>query len=344
MCQDHGLSRRSLLRGAGVLAAAGVLAGRDLPSSAAVLRRPKASPRPVTFAGTSAFSNAMHIPSSFSEYTASMDAHLYQATLNNVDILWWTDHAERMDAYDYWCTVHFTSLDGEKPIPGQGTKLWAWQRRKTGPLASRSRGGIVTQPCSPNDPVSGGAMSLTAQSTSRTLAKYGYLAAMEEYKDNLGGQSVSIDVMLDPGWSRGYLEIQIPTSYHQASGGNGAGSYALSYQIVPSGTRHAVAQGRTGIVTIPVVADGHTWTTVTITPQDDIAALWPSLDSRDFALYEVLLFAASTGDLVSGYFDYLRFERTLDGGELFDQQASMMQALAGKYPAVAQQQGLEVSW
>ena len=275
----------------------------------------------------------MHIHSSFSEYTASMDAHLYQATLNNVDILWWTDHAERMDAYDYWCTVHFTSLDGEKPIPGQGTKLWAWQRRKTGPLASRSRGGIVTQPCSPNDPVSGGAMSLTAQSTSRTLAKYGYLAAMEEYKDNLGGQSVSIDVMLDPGWSRGYLEIQIPTSYHQASGGNGAGSYALSYQIVPSGTRHAVAQGRTGIVTIPVVADGHTWTTVTITPQDDIAALWPSLDSRDFALYEVLLFAASTGDLVSGYFDYLRFERTLDGGELFDQQASMMQALAGKYPA-----------
>ena len=93
-------------------------------------------------------------------------------------------------------------------------------------------------------------------------------------------------------------------------------------------------------MTIPV---GTPWQTVTITPEQDIAALWPSLDPRDFALWKLQLNAVSTGGAVSGYFDYLRFTRTLTGGELFTQQQSMMQDLAGTYPGVTQQQGLEVS-
>jgi hypothetical protein len=237
----------------------------------------------------------MHIHSSFSEYQGSMDAQLAQAALNGVDVCWWTDHAERMDARDYWCTVHCTSLSGEKPTKGQGTKPWVWKQQQSGPNGTASAGGIVTTPCSPNDPVAGGAISLAAQSTSTAVAKYGYLATLEQYRCNLTGQSVSVDVMLSPGWEAGFLEIHIATSWH------GLGAYTLSYRIVPGGVQARTAQGRTGIVTLPVAADGSTWTTVTITPQDDIAALWPLLDSRDFGLYEVTLSAASTGDLVSGY-------------------------------------------
>jgi len=96
-------------------------------------------------------------------------------------------------------------------------------------------------------------------------------------------------------------------------------------------------------MTCPVTADGATWTKVTITPSQDIAALWPDLDYRDFALWELYLNAASTGDLVSGYFDYLNFDRTVSGGEFFSQQAEMISALSAAYPAVTAQQGLEVS-
>ena len=35
---------------------------------------------------------AMHIHSSFSEQYGSMDGQLYQAALNAVDVLWWSDH------------------------------------------------------------------------------------------------------------------------------------------------------------------------------------------------------------------------------------------------------------
>jgi hypothetical protein len=47
---------------------------------------------------------------------------------------------------------------------------------------------------------------------------------------------------------------------------------------------------------------------------------------------------------VSGYFGHLQFTRSLDGGQLLTQQQAMMASLGAKYPAVAQLQGLEISW
>jgi hypothetical protein len=346
MCDDHapGLSRRQFLHGAGALAAAaGVLdrVPRRLP--------PRSPARPAALDGTLlAYSMAMHIHSSFSEQSGSMDGQFYQAAANGVDVLWLTDHDHRMDGVNYRKTVHFTSLTGEKGGPGQGG-AWQWQESTSGPVSSASAGKIVTTPCSPRDPVAGGALQLTVQARGAGTAKLGFYAdsqsAAWNYRDNLTGQSLSIDVMLSPGWAKGYLELLIDTSYHEASAGRPAGLYSLSYRIVPAngqpGTR--VAQGNQGVMTCPVTADGHTWTTVTITPSSDIAALWPDLDYRDFALWELFLTAASTGDLVSGYFDYLNFNRTISGGEFFSQQADMITALSAEYPAVTAQQGLEVS-
>jgi hypothetical protein len=351
MCDDHagtagppaGLTRRHVVGGAAALAAVAALGRRAprLPLRSAI--------RPVANNGTSAYSMAMHIHSSFSEQSGSMDCQLYQAALNSVDVLWWTDHDHRMDGLDYRDVVHFTSLTSEKGGAGQGG-AWTWARRESGPLSSTSGGGIVTSPSSPNDPVVGGSMRLAAKSsTTGTAATYGYYANCKpagwNYRDNLTGQSLSIDVLLTSSWSGGYLELLIDTSYHEASGGRPAGPYSLSYQFTPSGTAHKTASGNKGTITIPVTpASPGDWTTITINPSDDIAGLWPDLDYRDFALWELTLSAVSTGDLVSGYFDYLRFDRTVSGNAFLGQQAEMMAALASKYSSVTQQQGLEVSW
>ena len=346
MCDDHppGLSRRQFLHGAGALAATAGLLGQ-VPR-----RLPLGSPaRPATLDGTlRAYSMAMHIHSSFSEQSGSMDSQFGQAAANGVDVLWLTDHDHRMDGANYRKTVHFTSLTSEKGAPGQGG-AWKWQQLKSGPVSGTSSGGIVATPCSPRDPVTGGALKLTVQAQGAGTAKLGFYAnsqpAAWNYRDNLTGQSLSIDVMLRPGWVNGYLELLIDTSHHEASAGRPAGLYSLSYRIVPArgqpGT--TAAQGNQGVITCPVTADGATWTTVTITPSHDIAALWPDLDYRDFALWELFLNAASTGDLVSGYFDYLNFDRTISGGEFFSQQAGMISALSAEYPAVTARQGLEVS-
>ncbi|HEY2307975.1 MAG TPA: hypothetical protein VGI05_19055 [Streptosporangiaceae bacterium] len=346
MCDDHspGLSRRQVLHSAGALAAAAAVLGR-VPRRLA----PRSPARPAALGGSLlAYSMAMHIHSSFSEQSGSMDSQFYQAATNAVDVLWLTDHDHRMDGVNYRNTVHFTSLTGEKGGPGQGGN-WTWQERKSGPVSGASAGKIVTTPCSPNDPVAGGALSLTVGTSGGNTATLGFYAnsqpAAWNYRDNLTGQSLSFDVMLKPGWANGYLELLIDTSYHEASAGRPAGLYSLSYRIVPAHGQHGTraAQGNQGIITCPVTADGATWTTVTVTPSDDIAVLWPDLDNRDFALWELFLNAASTGDQVSGYFDYLNFHRTLSGGEFFSQQADMISALSAEYAAVTARQGLEVS-
>jgi hypothetical protein len=287
---------------------------------------------------------AMHVHSSFSEYDGSMDAQLWQATQNAVDVLWWTDHDQRLNDLEYRKTVHFTSLTKEQPAPGEGLKPWKWEQKNSGPLASSS-GSIVQNPCSPNDPVAGGALSLAAASQSTSPAMYGFLAVAyaNNYQCTLMGQSLSIDVLLNPGWSRGYLELAIGTSNHEATGGRPAGDYALSYRLIPAGgPASRTAQGNLGVMTIPV-DNSSGWATVTVTPSDDIAALWPDLDYRDFGLFELSLHAVSLGDAVSGYFDYLRFTRSLSGEVLLQQQHQMGARLAAQYPSVIQRYGLEMS-
>jgi hypothetical protein len=338
-----GLSRRSFLHAAGTTVAAATLLQR-FP------RLPLRSPaRAVTADGVSAYSMAMHVHSSFSEQNASMASQLYQAATNSLDVVWWTDHDHRMDGLDYRKTVHFTSLTGESGGPGQGGP-WIWVPRRSGPLSNSSGGGIVQAPCSPNDPVTGGSLHLNASSDTTATAKFGYYAncqpAQWNYRDNLTGQSLAIDVLLTSGWTAGYLELLIVSSYHDAASGRPAGDYTLSYRFVPpSAAAGRAANGIDGVITIPVTpAAGGQWATVTITPSDDIAALWPDLDYRDFALWELSLSAASEGDQVEGYLDYLRFDRTLSGEAFLRQQEDMAAALAPRFGSVTQQQGLEVSW
>lgn len=351
MCDDQhppgqddagsGLSRRHFLHGTAAVAAATALF-REIP------RLPlRSAARPAAADGTSAYSMAMHVHSSFSEYDGSMQSQMYQAAANAVDVLWWTDHDARMEGHGYRDVVHFTSLDHERGGPGQGI-AWKWEVVKSGPLAAGSGGGIVTNPCSPNDPVVGGSMHLTAKSASRQTAKYGFYAdsdrAAFNYQDNLTGQTLKIDVLLTKGWQYGYLELLIVTSYHEATAGRPAGDYSLSYRFAPGGAASRTAQGNAGVITIPVPsAGGDQWYTASITPSDDIAALWPDLDYRDFGFYELFLNAASEGDLVGGYFDYLRFDRSISGQAFYSQQAEMMAALAPAYPGVNQLQGTEVS-
>ena len=336
MCNDHGLSRRNVLHGGAVLAAAAVLARGGGP--ARPVRPVARSGGPIAYGGATAFTMAMHIHSSFSEQTASMDAQLAQALQNAVNVLWWTDHDHRMDS------LYYASGSGSSIVmhfSGMTEAGWNWQAKHSSGLASYTTQ-FVSSPNSPNDPVAGGSMYLAAANKpSASPAWAGLLANTQasgwDIRENITGQSLSVDVLLDSGWSRGYMEMLISTSYHPVGG-----FYLLSYRMIPgSGPVTAQANGSTGIITIPVSSP---WQTVTVTPEQDITSLWPAVDPRDFAMWNIQFNAVSTGDAVSGYFDYLRFNRTLTGGELLAQQQSMMSALATSYPAVTQQQGLEVSW
>ena len=366
MCDDHaagnsaaeqrpGVSRRAVLSGAVAagIAATGAFALAGCTSQPSEPPR-RSSTRDTATDGLTAYSMATHVHSSFSEMNGSMDSQLFQATKNSVDVLWWTEHDQRMLGLDYARAVNFTSL---ARAPGKLAKTgltdgaaWLWQHRSKGPLARTSQGGLVSGPVSPNDPDRQGSLHVTARSTGTAPASSGYYADSQpagwNYRDNLTGQTLRIDVLLTPGWRDGYLELLISSSYHEATGGRPAGPYALSYRFVPAGrAARRVAKGNTGVITIPVTPPaGSRWHEAVLSPTDDIAALWPDVDQRDFALYGLMLSAVSMGEEVGGYFGYLRFDRAKSGEALLRQQIDMSARLAPKYPKVDQRQGLEVSW
>jgi hypothetical protein len=238
--------------------------------------------------------------------------------------------------------VHFTSLTAEA-TDGQP---WQWLRENTGSLTSASGGSIVSSPASPNDPIAAGSLSLTAQSTSAGLAAVRYFAQSHSagwnYHRNLYGETLTIDVLPSGIAAGGYLELLISTSFHPATHGRPAGVYTLSYRFGGSGAPGRSSQGVQGIIN--VAAPAGKWTTVSLTPTDDIAAIWPDLASTDFASDEIRLGAVSTGGLTKGNFDYLRFTRAFSSGDIpLQTQQQLITRYAAAYPSVTQHQGLEIS-
>ena len=296
-------------------------------------------------AGTLPVSMAMHIHSSFSEQYGSMEGHLLQAQQNAVDVIWWTDHDYRMSGTGYRKTVHFTSLTAEKPAPGEGG-AWQLQLMRTGPLNSHhSTGGIVTSPSSPLDPVIGGSLAVSAQSTTQSPATLGYYAQSHpsdwNYHCSLIGQTLSIEVLPVSIGATAYLEFLVTSSYHPARSGRPAGQYVVSYRFGGAGapgTRSV--SGLAGVVNVPVTPGQ--WNSIMLSPAVDIAALWPDMDARDFGLFGLNLNAVSTGGAASGNFDYLRFSRSSGDVQLQAQQ-EMEVGFAPSYPQVGQYQALEVS-
>jgi hypothetical protein len=343
MCDDHGLTRRRFLTGAAAVGAGAALQPPGLARAGTRRTRPLLRGPQVTDPfGNPVYSMAMHIHSSFSEQQGSMASQMWQAALNDVNVIWYTDHDQRMTGLDYRDVTHFTSF-GETGGPGQGD-AWNWQRETSGGV-SYAKSGIVQNPCSPKDPVPGGALHLAVTSSGSHTATDGYYANSVpsdwNYRGTLDGQTITLDVLLDSGWSSGYVEMFITTSFQPASGGRPAGTYSLSYRFVPPGRSHSrYKSGTRGVIVTPIKT---AWQTVTVNPSADIAALWPDLDWRDFALWKLTFRAASTGQPVSGYVDYLRFNRSQSGSACLAAQLDMMARLAPMYPAVTAQQGLEVS-
>jgi len=275
-----------------------------------------------------------------------MAAHLAQAVANAVDVAWWSDHDHRMSADGYRDVVHFTSLTTEKPAPGEGG-LWTWLKRTGGSLTTASKGGIATDISSPLDTVPGSSLHVRAQSTSRNQAWLGFYAdskpARYNYRSNLAGQDLYLEVLPAEIGPRGYLEVLISSSYHPATGGRKAGAYQLSYRFGGSGDpNNPQVNGLRGIITVPIIAGA--WNSVVLRPTDDISALWPDMNARDFGLFDLNLTAISTGDVASGYFDFLRFSRQTGGNIPLLVQQDAMVAYAERYAGVTQHQGLELSF
>ncbi|HSH32656.1 MAG TPA: twin-arginine translocation signal domain-containing protein, partial [Actinomycetota bacterium] len=327
------MSRRSFLQRAAGIGAAGALGMVDL----AVLQRAawaQEVPHPVGM--------AMHVHSSFSEGNASMLAQAYQAQLNDVDVLWWTDHDWRMSGHGYRQVVHFSGLTESETLHGKLT----WNISRSGSLAS-SNAAISSARYSAADPVGTTSLCLNATSSGTSLATIRATAnaagSRENLRSSLAGQSIVVDVFPETVGPNAFLEIRVELSDQPLSGGRSAGTYSIAYRIGgpdAPGTRRI--SGRDGFIGLS--APSGAWSTVTLTPGSDMALLWPDLIAGDSSMREISFSAGSQAQAPSvAYVDYLRFQRA-PGDQPLVNQRQIMQALAVRYPDIQQHQGLEVSF
>jgi hypothetical protein len=350
MCDDHELhggtdtippdahvGRRGFLAGAAASVAALGLGLRNRWISPAA-----ASTRIVNDIGQRPWSLALHVHSSFSEGTGSMQAQLAEAARSGVDGLWWTDHDWRMGAIAYRRAVHFDSLDAEK----EAGQPWKWTSTVVGKAAVHE-GAIVSDPVSPLDPSpTPGALYVRAVSSTAAEASQRFFgdetASRLNARSNVRGLKVTLEVFPTSTSTDAWLEMLVTISYRPVQGAKPKGVYSLSYRFGPGPQRREV-RGVLGIVWLPV--PNGAWSTVTVTPEEDIAALWPDILAADNTFGRLWLGATSrAGADARGCFDYLRFERTQVGETMLATQRELMAAYGARFPTVTQFQGLEVSY
>jgi hypothetical protein len=331
-------SRRTFLIGAGILGGIGISVGAvefathqtqhaELPEHGLV---------PVTM--------ALHVHASASEGPASMEAQLVQAARTGVDVLWWTDHDQRLCAHGAPTTVEFT---GPAEQTTKSAALWTWNSTTAGqPVATKhtfvERDDLTAAILGDRDH----AVLLGVQAATGTATQKLTGSAEDDLgRTTLADLVIKIDVYPTSVSDTSFLSMEVLTSYRPASTGREAGNYLLSYRIGGGRTAGVSKKVTPTSATITLDAPLNQWTTVTIRPQLDLANTWPGVDGRDSSLYAFSLRAtAAHNSTAEGYLSNLVFDRGLhDRKAPLAVQNQLIAHYRPSFPGVRQIQGIELS-
>jgi len=269
-----------------------------------------ASAGPLT--GLPASRLAMHVHGAWSEGTASWEAQFRQAADAGIDVLYLTDHDTRAQAWAF-----LKSLGGVR-----------WVTATTG-TASAHRSSAA-----------GGSVHLLVESaTSEPAGALMSIDAEHQAKNRLRSSISGLSlahafgaVTLTDG---ALYEVRLSLSYHPAAAGRPAGVYHLVYRFGDlQSARFTERDGLYGVVTAPTPAPG---TVVTLTPENDVAALWPSMAAIDNALFGLSLAVVSqrSGSLADVTVASCSIDRRRNGApEVICDQAALVSRYAVDYPAV----------
>jgi hypothetical protein len=309
-------SRREFL-GAGAAAAVGLVtpAALWLPQAGAVAA---ASP----FTGTNALRLAMHVHASWSEGLASWEAQFSQAASNAIDVLYMTDHDFRATATKYITSLPDTS---------------SFVRSTTGQLAQQA------------STVSAGGFHVLAESSSASVAASVSLAlqpkplAFNRLRTSVAGQTLEHTVTTATLGAGATYEVAVQLSYHPAASGRPAGDFQLVYRFgAGAASRFTENGGLTGVVAAPTPAPG---SVQRLSPETDIAALWPSMLPMDNVMYGVSFSAKSPrkGSVANVTVAGVRFLRTQNApASVSANQASLISTYQPKFPTLTVRASIEV--
>lgn len=318
---DSGAEPPAALTRRRFLGAAGATIGGLLIPPSVWLPATTAAAAPSSLTGATPLRMAMHVHGPWSEGLGSWEAQLAQAAANGFDVLYLTDHDFRAMAMNY-----ATSLSG---VP--------WVSSSTGGFAQKAQ------------TATGGALRLLAESSSTTAAASVTMAmqdkpfAFNRFRTSIAGLRLVHRVTSVRLTNGARYEIVLPLSYHPAAGGRPAGQYTLIYRFGGPAARFTEGTGLTGVVRMPTPAAG---STQTLSPEADVAALWPGMLAIDNVSYGLSFVARSprrtaVADVkVSG----VTFTRSQNGAAaVIANQARIVEAYQPRYPNLLLPRTTEVS-
>lgn len=331
-------SRRSLLI-AGPLLSAGVGGCSSSQDGTTTSVAPTRSPGESTSLRT--YVAALHVHSCFSEGPGSMQAQLAEASRMGVDIVCWTDHDWRMQAVGYWQQVSF-----ENAVDEQDGSQWRWTVENTAPPGQgRHEFGTDSQTTGQRSEADCLFLSLDAAKDARSEYRLIATADRQTYRTSLHGQRFEIDVFPESISETAALVFDVLTSYRPAINGRREGRYRLSYRVGGAGKINS-PEVQDGVGVITVDAPPGRWSRVAFEPAIDLSSLWPDIDGRDAASFELSVGAVAdkAAGTVAGYFRSLTIERAdVKGDEPLRTQAALMEHYRGDFPGITQMSGTEIS-
>jgi hypothetical protein len=255
--EEHGgaplLTRRQALQ-AGAAALGAAVLGRPGAAGAAGVN-------PAALTGTDPFVAAMHVHAVYSEGPGSWEQQYANAVAAGVDVLFQTDHDFRARAQNYMGRLSGT-------FTGSTTGSWS-QHAATFSASGPIRVVVEAAGSTP---------------ATQTLAMADKPTAVNSFRTGIDGQTLTQvfgTSRLDTG---ARYEVVLTLSIHPAQGGRPRGQYSLRYRFQRGATpgRSTEGNGLVGVVLAPMPADG---STVTLNPQADIAAIWPTMLAIDHSSF-----------------------------------------------------------
>jgi hypothetical protein len=249
-----GLTRRQALQTGAAAALGAVVLARPGAAGAASLSA-------ATLAGTDPVVGAMHVHAVYSEGPGSWEQQYANCVTSGVDVMWQTDHDFRARALGYMGLLSGTFL---------ASTTGGWRQHAAS--------------FSPVGPIRVMVESGTSYTATQSLGMEDRPTAFDTFRTGIDGQTLTCAFgtsRLDAG---ARFEVVLTLSLHPAQSGRPAGQYSLRYRFLKGVTRARLKEGNglVGIVRAPMPASG---ATLTLTPQADIQAIWPTMMATDHSSF-----------------------------------------------------------
>lgn len=266
---------------------------------------------------------------------ASMMAQLDQAVKSGIDVIWWTDHDWRMEAYGYYENIAFDGTDED------GGLTWVVQNSGTSGTVTGAQHAFIDAPHSPDEPGKAMRVAATGPDAAWGVSYLWAEAGNSFYSTNISDTTLEIDLLGERIGPDAELVVQVETSFRPATAGRPAGVYVLEYRLGSESFR-GLESPLTGVVTIPATGK---WQTLRMNLLSDVKTFWPDLIAEDSGLARLRFGARARNDATAqGVFDRLLIDRTRDPLVWpVKLQDDLTRRLASRYPAVTQLQSTEVS-